>query len=228
MSNSITYLVTSKDELDELKVLMPRLISAVEKHPDDEILVLNDYSENREMIDYLQSFETVPNVSIFYRNLNNDFSAQKNFGTEKAKTDWIFQIDADEYPHDFLLNNIHNLLASNPSVDLYRVPRVNLLHGLTDEHAKKWGWHVSTLSEFPDIPVINWHNGDRQSRIYRKNENIRWTRRLHETIVGAKTVGELPIEVQFSLIHEKTIERQEEQNTFYNQNFTTNENLGKG
>lgn len=228
MSNSVTYLITSKDELIELQQLMSKLLDAIEQHPEDQILILNDFSEHRPMVDYLQSFIGVDKVSVYYRKLNNDFSAQKNFGTEKANTNWIFQIDADEYPHEFLLKNVHELISSNPAVDLYRVPRVNLLRGLTDEHAKKWGWSVSSLPEFPDVPVINWTNGDRQSRIYRKNENIRWTRRLHETIVGAQNIGELPVEVQFSLVHDKTIDRQEQQNSFYNQNFTINENMGKG
>jgi glycosyltransferase involved in cell wall biosynthesis len=228
MKPTITFLITSKDEINELKILLPRLIDVVEKNPGDEIVILNDFTQNTDLVDYLYEFSKKPSVSVYYRPLNNDFSAQKNFGTEKSKCDWIFQIDADEYPHDFLLNNIHELIQSNPNVDLYRVPRVNILHGLTDEHAKKWGWSVTKLTEYPDVSVINWHNGDRQSRIYRRNENIRWNKRLHETIVGAGSVGELPVQVQFSLIHEKTIERQEQQNAFYNSNFTINENMGKG
>ena len=47
---------------------------------------------------------------------------------------WIFQIDADELPHESLIINLKELLKLNPTVELFLVPRVNTVDGITQEH----------------------------------------------------------------------------------------------
>jgi hypothetical protein len=88
------------------------------------------------------------------------------------------------------------------------------------------------LPEFGDLPVINWGNGgnggDYQSRIYKNTEKIKWQKPLHETIVGASLVAHLPKEVDYAIIHDKTIERQRNQNEFYNKNWSVAANMGQG
>jgi hypothetical protein len=123
---------------------------------------------------------------------------------------------------------MHELLESNPTVELYRVPRVNIVRGATDNDARNWGWHISKLSEFGDLPIINWGNGDYQSRIYKNSLRIQWQKPLHETIVGASIVAHLPKEVEWSIIHDKTIDRQRAQNEFYNKNWSIKANMGQG
>ena len=67
--------------------------------------------------------------------------------------------------------------------------------------------------------------GKYQSRVFRNHESIRWTRPLHELIRGAKTYAHLPPHEELSLYHPKTIEKQENQNMFYNQNFSKELNV---
>jgi len=69
---------------------------------------------------------------------------------------------------------------------------------------------------------------DYQWRIYRNIERIRWIRPLHEIISGAHVTAELPKEVELSIIHDKTIERQRAQNEFYNKNWSIEANMGRG
>jgi glycosyltransferase involved in cell wall biosynthesis len=161
--------------------------------------------------------------------LNKNFADHKNYGSKRCVGDYIVQCDADEYLYPVLLNNMHELIESNPTVELYRVPRVNIVRGATDDDARNWGWHMMRLPEFGDLPIINWGNGgDYQSRIYKNSLKIQWQKSLHETIVGASIVAHLPKDVEWSIIHDKTIDRQRAQNEFYNKNWSIKANMGQG
>ena len=83
---------------------------------------------------------------------------------------------------------------------------------MTEEDIQTWGWKVSEQGwvNYPDY----------QSRVFRRTDNIRWERPLHELIKGAKTYSHLPPHEELSLYHPKTIEKQTQQNMFYNQNFS--------
>jgi len=120
---------------------------------------------------------------------------------------FIFQIDADEIPSDYLIENIKEFIEYNKDVDLFFVPRVNTVDGLTKEHIKKWKWQVSENGwvNFPDY----------QTRIYRRTSEIEWQGKVHERITGYNTLSVLPAEEQYSLYHCKQIERQEKQNDYY-------------
>jgi len=45
---------------------------------------------------------------VFTKDLNNDFSALRNFAISKAKNDWILFFDADEEPSEKLINWLNN------------------------------------------------------------------------------------------------------------------------
>ena len=93
------------------------------------------------------------------------------------------------------------------NVDLLGVPRVNTVDGITDEHYTKWGWRVT------EDGWIQWP--DYQSRIFRRDEKIRWSGAVHEMIEGCKTYATLPPQEELSLYHPKTIDKQVKQNELY-------------
>jgi hypothetical protein len=64
------------------------------------------------------------------------------------------------------------------------------------------------------LPIINW--SDYQTRIYKNTPDVKWRNAVHEVIEGYKKFGVIPAEDELSLLHPKTIERQEKQNNFYN------------
>ena len=99
------------------------------------------------------------------------------------------------------------------------IPRVNTIEGMEQHHIQKWGWRV-TENGWVNYP-------DYQSRVYRRDSGIRWERPLHELIKGAKTYSHLPPQEELSLYHPKTIEKQEKQNMFYNNNFSKELNVRK-
>ena len=74
-------------------------------------------------------------MKIYQRKLNKDFAAQKNSVIENSIGDYIFHIDADEYPHENLLLNLKTILEVN-DVDLIWIPRVNTV-GILTKHQQQ-------------------------------------------------------------------------------------------
>ena len=225
----ISYLVTVHNETLELLQLIEKLKTHIDfVAPNDEVVILDDFSNNEDTKKILSKAKSY-GFTVVQHSLNKNFSEHKNYGSKRCVGDYILQIDADEYLSQHLLNNIHEIIESNPTVELYRVPRVNIVRGATDNDARNWGWHISKLPEFGDLPIINWHTtGDYQSRIYKNSLRIQWHKPLHETIIGASIVTDLPKEVDYAIIHDKTIERQRNQNMFYNKNWSIKANMGQG
>jgi glycosyltransferase involved in cell wall biosynthesis len=223
---SISFLITTKNEPTHYVHNLFNILNEHRKqYPEDEVVVVDDFSTDSDFLAELEKAEKEFGFKVVKHALDLDFGAHKNFGTDQCKGDFVFQIDADEYPHSDLLSIVRELVESNPDVDVYALPRVNLVEGLTQDSAQKWGWHVSKLPEYPH-PVINWNSGDYQRRLYRRTPLIRWVKRLHETLSGYRQEARLPKEVGYALIHHKSIERQENQNNFYMKNFTQGENAG--
>jgi len=224
----ISYLVCSHNETIELLQLVEKLKTHIDLNaPNDEVVILDDFSDNEDTKKILEKSRSY-GFTVIQHALNKNFAEHKNYGSKRCVGDFIVQIDADEYPHPFLLMNMEALLKANPTVELYRVPRVNIVRGATEQDARLWGWNISKLSEYEDLPIINWHTGDYQSRIYKNSLKIQWNKPLHETINGAEYVSQLPKEVEWSFIHDKTIDRQRAQNLFYNQNWSKMANMGMG
>lgn len=214
---SISYAITVCNESKELEVLLNKLLPVIRE--EDEIIIQYDTDkvtpEVREVI--LQATKSDKNI---YSNLHttncplydpiigNNFANFKNHLRGLCKKNYIFFIDADEYPSESLLHHLPLVLESNP-VDLFVVPRVNTVEGLTANHIANWRWRVD------DAGRVNWP--DYQTRIIRNRTGLEWEGKVHERIIGAKTISHFPTENQdWALHHPKTIQRQEQQNEFYN------------
>ena len=99
------------------------------------------------------------------------------------------------------------MLFRSPTTDLFLVPRINTIEGLTQEHIQKWRWRVDEKGwvNFPDY----------QTRILQNSPKISWASKVHEVITGHNSFALLPAEESYCLIHHKHIARQEVQNQFY-------------
>ena len=63
-------------------------------------------------------------IKVYQRKLDGDFASQKNSVIENSTGDYVFHIDADEYPNETLLQQLPQILEIN-DVDLIWIPRVN-------------------------------------------------------------------------------------------------------
>jgi hypothetical protein len=204
---NVTYAVTVCNELVEITRLVNFLHPRIQS--EDEILIQYDSGGvTEEVLNYLKIInELHSNISIVGFPLDKDFASYKNNLKNHAKGIFIFQIDADEMPSEYLVANMHDLLESNLDIDLFFVPRVNTVEGLTESHIKKWRWNVN------ENGWVNWP--DLQTRLYRRTSEIEWEGKVHERIKGYNTLTLLPLEEEYALYHPKDIERQERQNALY-------------
>ena len=202
----LSYSILTHNETDSLLKLIEFIIKYKDK--EDEIVILDDYSDNKKTKEILDTMSSIHEIKFEQRHLLKDYAGQKNYLTRMCSGDYIINIDADELPNKLLIKNIKTILEANPSVDLYWVPRVNTVDGITKEHIDKCGWQVNEKGwvNYPDY----------QGRIWRNRPNILWKNKVHEVLSGYKEHTFLPAEEQFSFYHPKTIDRQEKQNEFYN------------
>jgi len=203
----ISYAITVCNELDEITRLLNFLIKA--KRKEDEIVILFDKKKGTpEVWQRVSELKGDDCCSYYAKTFKHHFADWKNELTKLCSGDYIFQIDADELPHKILIEKLPSILEGNPDNEVYLVPRVNKVSGLTEEHIKKWGWKVDSQDR------VNWP--DYQWRIWKNKPNIKWVNKVHEKLEGFETYALLPGMPELALYHPKTITKQEEQNNYYN------------
>ena len=204
----ISYAIPVCNEHVELEKLLSFLVKHIDKN--DEIVVQCDQGNTTPEVYKILDLFKIPigaKIKVIEFPLKGHFSNFKNNLKEHCTGDWIFQIDADELPHESLITNLKELLSLNPTTEMFLVPRVNTVEGLTQEHINKWRWNVNEKG------WVNWP--DYQTRIIQNSPKIKWQNKVHEQIVGISTKGVLPMEEEWCLYHPKNIKKQEYQNNFY-------------
>jgi len=203
----ISYAITVCNEAVEIQRLVSFLLE--NKRYEDEIVILFDSKNGTNTVEeYLRS-HSINNEFLWHKKeFEGHFADWKNYLTSLCSGDYIFQIDADEIPHQTLIEYLPEILLSNPKNEVIRVPRVNTVFGLTEEYVKQWGWRID------DKGWVNWP--DFQWRIYKNHPKIQWKNKVHEVLEGYETWSNLHEVEEFALYHPKDIERQVKQNNYYN------------
>jgi hypothetical protein len=202
----ISYAITVCNEFLEIQ----RLVNFLLKHKrmQDTIVILYDEANGDPEIEAFLRSHSLNKEFVWHKGkFEKHFADWKNKLTSLCKGDYIFQIDADEIPTEDLIQNLPEIIELNPEMDIFLVPRVNTVEGLTPEHIAKWGWNVT------DTGWVNWP--DFQWRIWRNVPEIKWVNKVHERLDGFKTYTALPDVEYFALYHPKTIDKQEKQNSYY-------------
>ena len=198
----ITYAITVHNEPEEIEKLLTHILQY--KREQDDIVVLDDYSteETTNVLDFFKE-----DITVHQHRFDKNFSEHFNFLLSKCKGDFIFHIAADEIPHIQLLLNLPSIIGENLDNDLIRVPRINIVIGMSLEKMKDWGWSVNEAgwANYPD-----W-----QPRIFKNTPRIRYEGLVHETIHGYASPSSLEAVQEMSLYHIKTWEKQEECTKLY-------------
>lgn len=207
----ISYCVTVADEEKEVNNILTQLLAF--KRNEDEIIVLLDLNKTTDgIVKYLNDLNNNKLITLYNDKFEGDFAEWKNKLFIHSNGDYIFQIDCDEVINPHLLSNLPILLQSNPDVDLYWIPRINVVNGANETHFKKYGWKISTHTNYitkEEIPasssyfkflkknnlLINSENKeieyhiplinfpDLQGRIYRNApDKLAWVGKVHERI----------------------------------------------
>lgn len=200
----ISYAIPVCYEHKELDRLLNLLIN--NKREQDEIVVQADLGNTtREVYQVVDKYKD--KIRLVEFGLKGNFGQFKNNLKQNCSGEWIFQIDADEYLKEEFIQHLPELLQDNPTIDLFLLPRINTVEGLTEAHVQKWRWRVDEKGwvNFPDY----------QTRILQNSPKINWANKVHEVLTGHNTYALMPAEEFYCLIHPKTIDRQEKQNTLY-------------
>ena len=206
---AISFALAAHNEHVELEELLDLLNEYI--RPEDEIILQLDSTATPEVMKVAEKYNVGARYEyhrIIYP-LNGDFASFKNNLKKHCTRPWIFQLDADELLHPEFLQALPQILGENPTVELFCLPRINTVQGMTEEHIRRWGWRVDEEKR------INWP--DYQTRLVRNHKDLKWEGKVHERIVGFKSVSHFPFDnADWALHHPKTIEKQEQQNNFYN------------
>jgi glycosyltransferase involved in cell wall biosynthesis len=198
----ISYAILTHNEGEYIAELLTLLTTY--KRDIDEIVIVDDYSDDEKTKFILNDFKDL--ITLDYRTFDGDHT-QKNYLNSKCTGDYILQLDADELVHPEFLEMLPELLEENNETDLFIMPRINTVEGLTQEYIQKWRWNVNEKGwvNFPD-----W-----QMRLYRNCDWVKWDGLLHSKVEGHKSYVFLPTEELFCIIHQKQLARQVEQNNLY-------------
>lgn len=201
----ISYAIPVCNEHEEINRLLTLLVE--NKRGEDEIVVQADLGNTtKEVYDVISKFKN--SIRLVEFPLKGNFGAFKNNLKSHCTGDWIFQIDADETFNPEFIQNLHLFLQENPYTEVFLLARINTVEGLTEEHIRTWRWNVNDKGwvNFPD-----W-----QPRILQNSPKIQWVNKVHEVLTGHTAYGFFPMEEEYCILHHKTIQRQERQNTLYN------------
>lgn len=198
----ISYGILTHDEGEYIETLLSFLVN--NKRPEDEIVVVDDFSTDELTKSILEKYKD--HITLHYREFDGD-ELQRNFLNSKCTGDYILQLDADELLTPTFIGILPEILELNKEVELFIMPRINTVEGLTDEYIKKWNWNVDDRGRinFPD-----W-----QLRLYKNSDSIKWKGLLHGKITGAKKYTFLDTQDMFCILHHKKLDRQIKQNDLY-------------
>ena len=232
----ISYLIPVHNEHKELTLLLNHLSKFLREN--DEIIIQGDQGKvTDEVISVIRPYiRKDSKVKYVEFPLKNDFGAFKNNLLREATGTHSFLIDADELPHPKLLENVHWLCEENPNVDVFWLPRINIVKNITPNLIQKWKWRVENfivsdqeskdilkLYGVDNISLISTINPfDPQERIIKNNIGIRYQNKVHERLTGYNQFSGLPFKTEndevtfvWSLFHIKDVDRQIKQNEFY-------------
>ena len=202
----ITYAITVCNEFLEIQRLLNFLLA--NKRIEDGVVVLYDSKNgDPEIESFLRNRSVNKSFAWHKAEFQGHFADWKNKLTSLCDGDYIFQIDADEMINEYICRILPQVIEANPSADVMLVPRINTVDGMNQDHMQQWGWAVNEHGwiNFPDY----------QWRIYRNKSAVMWINRVHEVLTGYNTIAHLPTEMEWCLLHPKTIDKQIKQNKYY-------------
>lgn len=205
---NISYTISVYNEIDEIQKLLSFLSKSIDNN--DEIILLHTYRDHQEQ--HEEWFINIKNLCHKYCHIYENFHFKNNFAVMKntlnsfATKEFIINLDADEIITADTLSLWKQIIRTNNN-DLFLVPRINIVSNYTIDDMKKYSWSINNQG------WINWP--DYQPRIYKNFCDIRWQGSVHEQLANYKNAIALLPDPKLAIIHDKSIEKQRQQNTLY-------------
>lgn len=185
MNFIISYAITVSNEDKELNSLL-KVLSSLKRNEDEIVVQVNEDNHNQDVLDVIKNH----NLKIHLGKSLNSTKFKNNF-KKLCKGDYIFQLDADESPAEETVLNLHRIIESNLDVDVFAVPRINVIAGSNDSDFERFNLNPN------EYGFANWP--DYQYRIFKNTFNIKWGETLGYYIKGAKTGVKFPDTSEYSI-----------------------------
>ena len=117
---------------------------------------------------------------VFFHKDTGYVEPARNFALSKARHNWILVIDADEIVPEHLQQQITKIINSRNNVDVYLIPRKNIIFGQWLEHTGWWP--------------------DHQPRLFKK-DSVSWGTGIHRFPEMRGVIEELPADPNLAIIH---------------------------
>lgn len=169
MSNPISVIVLTKNEEKNIIDCIESLLSF------DEIIIIDDYSTDRtwEIVKKLSAENLW--IKCFKRELNQDFSAQRKFGIEKSKNDWIFFVDADERVSKELVSEIDDVFELGEDYSGFLIKRTDFMWGKKLSHGETGNIRL--------LRLFNKHQGKLVGKVHESWQSTKLVGRLLNPIL---------------------------------------------
>lgn len=120
----LTICILTKNSQDELSKLLPTLQFA------NQVVIIDDFSS-----DNTESIARAHKCNYYKRALDNDFSAQRNYGLKMSRDGWVLFIDPDEQISDELSQEIQKSIEGT-AYDGFFIKREDLFLGKILKHGE--------------------------------------------------------------------------------------------
>ena len=122
----ISYAITVCNEHKEIEKLLSFLFE--HKRTEDQVIVQMDFDNStQQVVQACEKWEgkSFQEYKLIQHKLDKNFAQYKNNLNKNCDGDWIFQIDADEVPNEYLIEALPFILETNSDTEAFWVPRVN-------------------------------------------------------------------------------------------------------
>jgi glycosyltransferase involved in cell wall biosynthesis len=198
----ITFLITACNEKTELKENL-KFVNAFKQKGDEVLILLDEEKLDDEIFQIAKSNSD----RVILKSLNKDFSAFKNFGLKNAKNNYVLHLDADEIINALIIQIIRNIITNNNDISGIHIPRINIVNNSSSDDLAELNFKIN------ENGWINWP--DYQPRFVNKSSGIYFINKVHETFNDHSKTVFLEASAHFALLHIKDINKQKQQNQFY-------------
>ena len=162
MKKSISAVIITKNEEERIKPCLESIKWV------DEIIIVDSFSTDK-TIDICKEYtDKISQMEM------RGFGEQKQFAIEKAASDWILSIDADEVVTEELRDEIKGVLEEETEYDGFKIYRKNIYLGRPMRYC---GWYV---------PIL---------RLFKRGKGRFNEKKVHEEIIVDGNVGLLKGEI---------------------------------
>tara|TARA_R100000005_G_C4996397_1_gene203237 strand:- start:1162 stop:1785 length:624 start_codon:yes stop_codon:yes gene_type:complete len=196
-------MILCKNENESLQKLLEQITKF--KAPQDKIYVVRDKNGTNSKTKYIiESYKAA--IIAYERPVDRAIHDQKNWLAKQSNTDYLFYLDADELLDERFYMIVHQLVEEN-DVDVFFLPRTNIVLGLTEQYRASRGWKLDEKGR------VNWP--DVQDRLFRNKKGIHFNPIPHGRLIGHDTFSMLPEEELYAIYHEKSMEKQKSDNEWH-------------